>query len=772
MLSEPPIDKGGEPIGGRQGQPGRLSCGDVVLGSDVLPVVPGRRVQMYPSTRQRHRAIAGDPRDRSPASWRRRSASRRCRVAGVRRARRRRRSSASTGRAGRPARDRGVSESTVECEPEDGRRHRLDDPRAPGADVVAAVAARRSERGDRPVRSRRRGRLGDGDGVAGSRRGCPMTPSMTAHGRDRGPGARRRGRAELRRASRAVVAVNCRSQYAGSPVAAGVGRRGCASRRDACHVSERRDGRTQLAPRERRRGRAARAVSAAIVQPSTLAIGASGRTLASDPAASVARAATADRASDDGWRRSSRAAGRVAELDRREHRRRVGDTSFYAITSRSDASAASRRRARRRATARGRRRCVGTALSAARRTCVTERGRTDRPTASGRDESPPQRPSVDRGRERAGRRRAEPTCAALRRDRSRGRLPSVRPSTACAASPAARRAVGDAGCGAWAAAVVLPTTERRPRVRDRRTVDGAGRCRPSADGMRVGGAPHRRSRPSLEAVRRGPSPPGGARRASATELTADRARRRRGTWPRCTVPPIAWTRGPTSSRRHDPGHARLVPVQGRARPGDLRRQGQEPALSGCRTTSRTRRNMHPRTAQMVATAETVEWIQVRNDVEALMLEYNLIKEHRPRFNVRLRDDKSYPFLAVTVVRRVAPADGDAGPQAQGRPVLRALRQRLRHPRDARPAAADVPAAHLLGQQVRAPRAARPAVPAVPHREVLGTLRRRGRPRDLPADDQGAARLPRRRDRRRGRPHGSRHERGRRRARVREGGPGP
>src|SRR5690606_27594341 len=56
----------------------------------------------------------------------------------------------------------------------------------------------------------------------------------------------------------------------------------------------------------------------------------------------------------------------------------------------------------------------------------------------------------------------------------------------------------------------------------------------------------------------------------------------------------------------------------------------------------------PRTAQMVATAETVEWIQVRNDVEALMLEYNLIKEHRPRFNVRLVDDKSYPFLAVTV----------------------------------------------------------------------------------------------------------------------------
>ncbi len=58
-------------------------------------------------------------------------------------------------------------------------------------------------------------------------------------------------------------------------------------------------------------------------------------------------------------------------------------------------------------------------------------------------------------------------------------------------------------------------------------------------------------------------------------------------------------------------------------------------------------NLPPRTAQMVASAETVEWIQVRNDVEALMLEYSLIKQHKPRFNVRLRDDKSYPFLAVT-----------------------------------------------------------------------------------------------------------------------------
>jgi excinuclease ABC subunit C len=56
----------------------------------------------------------------------------------------------------------------------------------------------------------------------------------------------------------------------------------------------------------------------------------------------------------------------------------------------------------------------------------------------------------------------------------------------------------------------------------------------------------------------------------------------------------------------------------------------------------------PRTRQMVTSAETVEWIEVRNEVEALFLENELIKAHKPRFNIRLKDDKSYPFLAVTV----------------------------------------------------------------------------------------------------------------------------
>ncbi|WP_121251279.1 excinuclease ABC subunit UvrC [Nocardioides ferulae] len=59
-------------------------------------------------------------------------------------------------------------------------------------------------------------------------------------------------------------------------------------------------------------------------------------------------------------------------------------------------------------------------------------------------------------------------------------------------------------------------------------------------------------------------------------------------------------------------------------------------------------NLHPRTATMVTTAASVEWTVVGTEVEALQLEYSWIKEFDPRFNVKYRDDKSYPWLAVTV----------------------------------------------------------------------------------------------------------------------------
>ena len=59
-------------------------------------------------------------------------------------------------------------------------------------------------------------------------------------------------------------------------------------------------------------------------------------------------------------------------------------------------------------------------------------------------------------------------------------------------------------------------------------------------------------------------------------------------------------------------------------------------------------SLHPRTYAMVNSASRVDWVTVANEVEALQVEYSWIKEYDPRFNVRYRDDKSYPYLAVTM----------------------------------------------------------------------------------------------------------------------------
>jgi excinuclease ABC subunit C len=74
--------------------------------------------------------------------------------------------------------------------------------------------------------------------------------------------------------------------------------------------------------------------------------------------------------------------------------------------------------------------------------------------------------------------------------------------------------------------------------------------------------------------------------------------------------------------------------------------------------------LHERTRRMVNTARSVEWTVVNTEVEALQLEWTWIKEYDPRFNVMFKDDKSYPWLAVTV--------GEEFPRAQ---VMRGSRRK-------------------------------------------------------------------------------------------------
>ena len=134
---------------------------------------------------------------------------------------------------------------------------------------------------------------------------------------------------------------------------------------------------------------------------------------------------------------------------------------------------------------------------------------------------------------------------------------------------------------------------------------------------------------------------------------------------------------------------------------------------------------------MVTTAARVDWTVVGTEVEALQLEYAWIKEFDPRFNVNYRDDKSYPFLAVTLdeefprlqVMRGAKRKGVRyfGPYSHAWAIRETLDLLLRV----------FPARTCSRRGVQARRPDRPAVPARLHRQVLGAVRRPGRRRRAP-----------------------------------------
>ena len=134
----------------------------------------------------------------------------------------------------------------------------------------------------------------------------------------------------------------------------------------------------------------------------------------------------------------------------------------------------------------------------------------------------------------------------------------------------------------------------------------------------------------------------------------------------------------------------------------------------------------PGHAEMVASVEQIECVVVASEAEALLAEQSFIKQYRPRFNIRLRDDKSYPFIAISLDEdypaRVLHA---RAPPPRAR-LLRPLLERQARARDARGAGEGV---HVpLLHRPRAGAAQRQPVPGLLHQALRGALRGVSSPR--------------------------------------------
>ena len=144
-----------------------------------------------------------------------------------------------------------------------------------------------------------------------------------------------------------------------------------------------------------------------------------------------------------------------------------------------------------------------------------------------------------------------------------------------------------------------------------------------------------------------------------------------------------------------------------------------------------------RIARMVAQTHSMVFVTTESDAEALLLEANLIKQLKPRYNVTLRDDKSFPYILICADHAAAEADQASRRAQPGWRLFRPVRERRRgfpHPQRF---AAGVSPAHLLGQFLRQSNA---AVPAPSDQALLGALHRGDRDPRLRQAGGGSARL--------------------------------
>ena len=145
-----------------------------------------------------------------------------------------------------------------------------------------------------------------------------------------------------------------------------------------------------------------------------------------------------------------------------------------------------------------------------------------------------------------------------------------------------------------------------------------------------------------------------------------------------------------------------------------------------------------RIERMVAATASLEFVSTKTETEALLLEANLIKRLRPRFNVLLRDDKSFPYILITGDHWAPQILKHRGARNRDGQLLRPVRLGLGGQPHHHGAAARVPLALLLRRLLREPHA---AVPAASDQALLGALHARDRVRRLSGAGARGQRLP-------------------------------